>query len=578
MKDTRCDLPTIKAAYDAGETPSSVLDRVYSRILSQPLRPIWISLIPRDTVLARAEEVSRGDRAKMPLYGVPFAVKDNMDVAGMETTAACPAFAYTAKETATVVKQLEAAGAILVGKTNMDQFATGLVGVRSPYGACASVFSENHISGGSSSGSAVAVASGLVSFSLGTDTAGSGRVPAAFNAIVGLKPTRGSLSTRGVVPACRTLDCVSIFAQTAAEARQVFETVQGLDDAPAPWIGGPFRFGVPQRDQWEFFGDHEAQILYGASIRAMEALGGTAVEFDFRPFQEAAKLLYCGPWVAERLAALGPFIETHADDIHPVVRGIIEGGAKYTAVDCYQAQYRLEEIREETSQFWAETDLMLLPTTGTTYTHAEVEAEPVRLNSNLGHYTNFVNLLDLAAVALPAGFRPNGLSFGISLIGPARTDTALLALADRLTRPPEPPRSAPPPGCTLLAVVGAHLTGQPLNRQLTERGARRVSATKTAPEYRLYALPNTHPPKPGLVRAPGSDGPGIEVEVWAVPTKDFGSFVAEVPAPLGIGSVVLADGSVVKGFICEPYALESALEITQFGGWRAYLNAPKEEH
>jgi len=310
----------------------------------------------------------------------------------------------------------------------------------------------------------------------------------------------------------------------------------------------------------------------------MEALGGTAVEFDFRPFQEAAKLLYSGPWVAERLAALGPFFETHADDIHPVVRGIIEGGAKYSAVDCYQAQYRLEEIRQETSQFWAETDLMLLPTTGTTYTHAEVEAEPVRLNSNLGHYTNFVNLLDLAALAVPAGFRPNGLPFGVSLIGPARTDTALLALAERLARPSEPPRSAPPPGCILLAVVGAHLMGQPLNRQLTERGARRVSTTKTAIGYRLYALPNTHPPKPGLVRAPSFDGLGIEVEVWAVPTKNFGSFVAEIPAPLGIGSVVLADGSVVKGFICEPFTLESATEITHFGGWRAYLNASKEEH
>ena len=583
MEDFRLDLAALKTAYDAGDTPISVLERVFSRIEAGSLNPIWISLVPRDVVLARAAEVARGDREKLPLYGVPFAVKDNMDVAGLETTAGCPAFAYLAKETATVVLRLEAAGAILVGKTNMDQFATGLVGTRSPYGACASVYNADYISGGSSSGSAVAVASGLVSFSLGTDTAGSGRVPAAFNNLVGLKPTRGSLSTHGVVPACRTLDCVSIFARTATEAKQVFDAARGFDaldpysrpsagrDGQAPWLGGPFRFGVPRRDQWEFFGDAEAQRLFEASVLQLESLGGTAAEFDLRPFQEAAKLLYSGPWVAERLAALKPFFEVHAEEIHPIVRGIIEGGAKYSAVDCYEAQYRLEELRRQTDVFWANTDLMLLPTTGTTYTHAEVEAEPVRLNSNLGIYTNFVNLLDLAAIAVPAGFRPNGLPFGVSLIGPAQTDTALLAMAARMQQPSDPWPLTSPPGCTLLAVVGAHLTGQPLNRQLTERGARLVSTTKTALGYRLYALPNTSPPKPGLVRAPGGEGPGMEVEVWAMPTAHFGSFVAEVPAPLGIGCLELADGSVVKGFICEPYALESAVEITQFGGWRAYL-------
>ena len=585
MNDLNLSLTALNEAYDAGETPISVLEGVYSRIEASGLHPVWISLVPRDAVLARAVEVARGDREKLPLYGVPFAVKDNIDVAGMETTAGCPAFAYTARETATVVVRLEAAGAILVGKTNMDQFATGLVGTRSPYGACASVFNADYISGGSSAGSAVAVASGLVSFSLGTDTAGSGRVPAAFNAIVGLKPTRGSLSTHGVVPACRTLDCVSIFARTASDAGQIFQAARGFEsldpysrasasvDGQAPWLSGPFRFGVPRRDQWEFFGDSEAQRLFEAAVIQLESLGGTVVEFDLRPFQEAAKLLYSGPWVAERLAALKPFFEAHADEIHPVVRGIIEGGAKYSAVDCYQAQYRLEELRRQTDPFWADTDLMLLPTTGTTYTHAEVEAEPVRLNSNLGIYTNFVNLLDLAAIAVPAGFRPNGLPFGVSLIGPALTDTALLAMAARMQEPSKPLLVTPPPGCTLLAVVGAHLTDQPLNRQLTERGARLVSTTKTAPGYRLYALPNTSPPKPGLVRAPGDEGPGIEVEVWAIPTVHFGTFIDEVPAPLGVGCVELADSSVVKGFICEPYALESAVEITHFGGWRAYLGA-----
>lgn len=605
MEPMRLDLTALKAVYDGGETPASVLGRVYSRIEETGLNPVWISLVPRETVRTRAEEIAQGDRGKMPLYGVPFAVKDNMDVAGMETTAACPAFAYAAQATATVVQRLEEAGAILVGKTNMDQFATGLVGVRSPYGACSSVFDPRYVSGGSSSGSAVAVADGLVSFSLGTDTAGSGRVPAAFNNLIGLKPTRGSLSTSGVVPACRSLDCVSIFALTSADAWRVFEAARGFDasdpysrltageDGPAPWLGGPFRFGVPQSDGWEFFGDDEAKGLYEASLRALESLGGTAVEFDFRPFQEAAALLYSGPWVAERLAALRGFLASHAQDAHPVVRGIIIGGANFSAVDGFLAQYRLEELRRQTNEVWGKADLLLLPTTGTTYMLAEVEVEPVRLNTNLGYYTNFVNLLDLAAVALPAGFRsenldfqPRRLPFGVSLIGPAHTDRALLSVADRLHRhsgetlgglttalaktvPLTPPPT--PPGCILVAVVGAHLTGQPLNRQLTERGARLTGTTKTANGYRLYVLPGTTPAKPGLMRAPGFDGSGIELEIWAMPTSCFGSFVADIPAPLGIGSVELADGSVVKGFVCEPFAVETAAEITHFGGWRAYL-------
>lgn len=599
MEQMRLDFTALQAAYRSGETPVSILNRVYSRIEETGLNPVWISLVPRETVLARAAEIMQAGQAELPLYGIPFAVKDNMDVAGMETTAACPAFAYTADSTATVIKRLEAAGAILVGKTNMDQFATGLVGVRSPYGACSSVFGTDYLSGGSSSGSAVAAASGLVSFSLGTDTAGSGRVPAAFNNLIALKPTRGTLSTRGVVPACRSLDCVSIFALTAADADQVFSAARGFDafdpysrssastDGPAPWLGGPFHFGVPKADQWEFFGDAEAKKLYEESVRALELLGGTAVVFDFSPFQEAAALLYSGPWVAERLAALADFFAAHAEEVHPVVRGIITGGAKFSAVDAFLAQYKLEDLRRQASALWDKADLMLLPTTGTIYTLADVEAEPVRLNTSLGCYTNFVNLLDLAAVALPAGFRPNGLPFGVSLIGPAQTDVALLSVADRLHRHlgetlgglPTPLAETAlltppvtPPGCTLLAVVGAHLTGEPLNRQLTERGARLTTAAKTAAGYRLYALANTLPAKPGLVRAPGFEGPGIDVEVWAMPTSQFGSFVAEIPAPLGIGSVELADGSAVKGFICEPFAVEQASEITQFGGWRPYLS------
>ncbi len=598
MNPTRLDLTALRDAYDGGETPSSVLARVYAQIEAAPLYPVWISLLPKSAVLARAAEVGQGDRAKLPLYGVPFAVKDNIDAAGVPTTAACPAFAYTPSETAAVVRRLEAAGAILVGKTNMDQFATGLVGTRSPYGACAGVFDAGYISGGSSSGSAVAVAGGLVSFALGTDTAGSGRVPAAFNNLIGLKPTRGSLSAAGVVPACRSLDCVSVFALTASDANSVFQAARGFDpadpysrvsageDAPAPWLGGPFRFGVPRREQWQFFGDGEAQALYEASIDYLKTLGGAVSEFDFAPLAEAASLLYAGPWVAERLAAVGEFYDAHAEDMDPTVRGIIGGAAQWSAADAYKAQYKLAALRRQASAVWNSADVLLLPTTGTIYTHAEVAAEPITLNTNLGYYTNFVNLLDLAAVALPAGFRPNGLPFGVSLIGSAGTDTALLTLTDRLHRhsgrtlgglPTRLDQTAPmtasetPPGCVLVAVVGAHLTGQPLNAQLTGRGARLVKTTRTAADYKLYALANTVPPKPGLVRVPGFEGSGLEVEVWAMPTSRFGSFVAAIPAPLGIGRVFLSDGSAVSGFLCEPFAVQSAAEITACGGWRAYL-------
>jgi allophanate hydrolase len=595
------DLTSLRSAYASGQTPAAVVEYVYQQIEASGIHPVWISLVPREQALARASALLSADRDLLPLYGVPFAVKDNIDVAGMETTAGCPAYSYQPNISATVVQQLKAAGAILIGKTNLDQFATGLVGTRSPYGACSSVFDPRYISGGSSAGSAVAVAKGLVSFSLGTDTAGSGRVPAAFNNLVGLKPTRGAISAAGVVPACRSLDCVSIFALTCDDAQRVFAVARGFDvsdpysrpatDAPAPWLAGPFRFGVPQPDQLEFFGDDAASALYGQAIRALESLGGKRTEFDFAPFRAAAELLYSGPWVAERLAAIRPFFDANPEAVHPVVRSIIGGAAKYSAVDTFLAQYRLEELRGIASATWSHLDLLLLPTTGTTYTIAEVEAAPLRLNTNLGFYTNFVNLLDLTAVAVPGGFRASALPFGVSLIAPAHTDRALLSVADRLhrvlghhvgalnTRLSETEAildPVTPPGCTLVCVVGAHLRGQPLNHQLTSRGARLVEQTKTSAPYRLYALEGTVPPKPGLIREPGFAGPGIEVEVWALPTRNFGSFVAEIPPPLGIGNVELASGATVKGFICEPYAITQATEITHLGGWRAYRNADRD--
>jgi allophanate hydrolase len=491
------------------------------------------------------------------LQGLTFAIKDNIDYAGVPTTAGCPAYAYTPQHSAPVVTMFEQAGARLIGKTNLDQFATGLVGVRSPYGPCSSVFHPEYISGGSSSGSAVAVATGQVDFSLGTDTAGSGRVPAAFNNIYGLKPTKGILSTAGVVPACASLDCVSVFTRDVATAQRVFQAANPRQATPA-WANGPFRFGVPKPEDLQFFGDTEAEALYAGAIAKLQAAGGQAVEIDFKPFRDAAQLLYSGPWVAERYVAVGGFLEGHPDDADPTVKTIILGGKNYSAADTFKAMYRLEEFRTATVPTWKTIDVMLLPTTGTTYKISEVQADPFQLNTNLGYYTNFVNLLDLAAFAIPAGFRPNGLPFGVSLIGPAHSDWALLDLAARLEE-------------VRITVVGAHLTGQPLNRQLTERGARLLKTCRTAPDYRLYALANTTPPKPGLVREPGLQGPGIEVEVWGIPARHFGSFVALIPPPLGIGSLKLDDGTSACGFICEPAGLAGAVEITHLGGWRNYL-------
>jgi allophanate hydrolase len=563
---------------------SEIVAGIFDQLEAGPLNPVWISLAPRTAALAHARHVET--HPELPLAGATFAVKDNIDVAGIPTTAGCPAYAYTPSTSATVVQRLQNAGAILIGKTNMDQFATGLVGTRSPFGACSSVFDSRYVSGGSSSGSAVAVAMRQVTFSLGTDTAGSGRVPAAFNNLIGVKPTRGLLSTAGVVPACRTLDCVSILARTCREAHAVWSVARGYDpgdpysrlprpgEDAAPWLTGPFRFGVPSPAHLEFFGDDEARMLYDKAVSKLQLLGGQRIEIDFSIFRTAAKLLYEGPWVAERLAAIQTFLRDHADDMNPVVHSIITGGKRYSAVETFEAEYRLRELCQGAAKEWSNIDLLALPTTGTIYTHEQIAADPVKLNTNLGYYTNFVNLMDLAAVAAPAGFRSNGLPFGISLIGPAFSDEALLALADRYLGTPTP-LIEKAPGTVELAVVGAHLSGQPLNWQLTQRHARLQRTCRTARSYRLYALQDSQPSKPGLLRDEAFEGPGIEVEVWSIPEDQFGGLVAGISPPLGIGSAVLEGGQLVKCFLCEPYAISGATEITHFGGWRAYLASRK---
>lgn len=588
---TSLDIATLRAVYAKEDlTPANVIGEVYARVAARGTSPVWITLRPVEEALARLASAPRG-----PLWGIPFAVKDNIDVAGLPTTCACPEFAYTPMRSAAAVEKLEAAGAILIGKTNLDQFATGLVGTRSPYGACSSVFSAEYISGGSSSGSGVAVAAGLVSFALGTDTAGSGRVPAAFNNIVGLKPTKGLVSTRGLVPACRTQDVISIFAGTVGDAANVLSVISGFDEddafsrrAPRPFavdaMPDGFRFGVPASGL-EFFGDDAAAQLFAESIARLEGLGGEAVEIDFTPFREAAALLYAGPWVAERLTAIRDFAREKPGAIHEVVRGIILGAEKLNAVSVFEGFYRLAELIRAAEAQWAKMDVLLLPTTGTTYRVDEVLRDPVRLNSNLGLYTNFVNLMDLSALAVPAGFRSNGLPFGVTLIGRAFEDGRLAALGDPLhralpdarigaTRWPLPLESTAIPAAredmVQVAVVGAHLSGQPLNWQLAERNARLIETTRTASGYSLFALPGTTPPKPGLLF--DRKGPGkIEVEIWELDAAHFGSFVALVPQPLAIGTLLLADGRSVKGFLCEPHAVDGAEDITSLGGWRAWL-------
>lgn len=581
----RLSASAVAAAINAGETSAvAVMEETLARLAAYDAvqRQVWISRASPEDLLAQARAIDARVAAgeQLPLAGVPYAAKDNIDVAGFATTAACPAFAYRPEQSATVIGRLEAAGAICVGKTNLDQFATGLVGTRSPYGAPRNTSNLAYVSGGSSSGSAVAVAAGLVAFALGTDTAGSGRVPAAFNHLVGFKPTKGRWSTQGLVPACRSIDCITVFTDALADAQLVDSVVAGFDAADPfsrPLADVPVTgklIGVPRPDQRVFLGDVQSEELYG---RALAVLGAQAdlVEIDITPLLDAAQLLYGGPWVAERTAAVETLLRDNPDAIDPTVRSILEPGLAMSAVETWNGIYRLAELARHAEAFWDSVAVLAFPTAGTTYRVAELVAAPVALNSNLGRYTNFVNLLDMAAVAVPAGARHNGTGFGITLIGPAHSDLALIAMAqDYLAAaqlPALPPLDTGDHMDTIkLAVVGAHLEGMPLHWQLTSRNAKFVGAFTTAPTYKLYAMAESVPPKPALVHS-SDGGAAIALEVYELGLAEFGSFVAEVPPPLAIGTVTLADGTSVKGFVAEPRALAGAEDITHLGGWRAYI-------
>jgi allophanate hydrolase len=592
---------SIVAAHRAGRsTPAETLARTYARIRAHNDPAVFITLRDEADALAEARALAAKGDTHLSLYGVPVAVKDNIDVAGLPTTAACPAFSYNPAHDATAVARLRAAGAIVIGKTNLDQFATGLVGVRSPYGVPRNTFDAKLVPGGSSSGSAVAVAAGLVPLALGTDTAGSGRVPAGFNNIVGLKPSLGLISTHGLVPACRTLDCISIFALTVDDAWAGLAAVAGPDAADSYSRNRPLgrpgampphiKLGVPLPGQRLFFGDKDYEAGYDAALTRLAKLGCDIVEIDIEPFYETARLLYEGPWLAERTIVAQKLLASDPDAFHPVTREITVGGLRPTAIDAFAAFYKLERLRRVSDYIFAhQIDALVLPTAPTTYTVKQVLADPIQLNSRLGTYTNFVNLLDMCGLALPAAMTVKGLPFGITLLAPGGRDARLAEIGRVFHADTQLPlgaiKEAQPPIAAVtavatdaeiaIAVVGAHLSGLPLNGELRGLGGRLLEAAKTAPDYRLYALGGTVPPKPGLLRIEAGKGASIDVEVWALPSQAFGQFIDGVAAPLSIGTVTLADDRGVKGFLVEAAAVAGARDISSFGGWRAYLAQAK---
>jgi allophanate hydrolase len=582
----------------AGADTADLLRARRARLAQAATPHVWISLIGAAALEARLATLAAAAAGMTPLqrlqawplFGVPFAAKDNIDALGFDTTAACPAWAHTPARNASVVQRLLAAGAVLMGKTNLDQFATGLVGTRSPHGAPASALVPGRVSGGSSSGSAVAVARGEVAFSLGTDTAGSGRVPAAFNNLVGLKPTPGRVSTAGVLPACKSIDCVSVFAHTVEDAAGVLSLLEGADAAdpysafapgPAAFVQ-PLRVGVPKQPQLDSSIGYDAAWVQ--ALARLQALGAQVVELDFQPLHAVARLLYEGPWVAERYLAVRSLIEKNPAAMDPTVASIIGSARGFSAADAFAAQYTLRQAQQQAQGLWQQVQMLMVPSAPRHPRFEEVAAQPVAANAALGAYTNFVNLLGWSALALPSGFTPQGLPFGVTFIGPANADAALahwgrpwqqaaaLPLGASERRQDDTPSTIPWPAtepCLRIAVVGAHLSGLPLNGQLTERGAVLERSTHTAPRYRLFELPNSQPPKPGLLRV-AEGGHAITLELWQLPLAQVGSFLALIPSPLGLGSIELADGSSAHGFLCEATALADALDISHLGGWRAH--------
>lgn len=588
-KGNNLDITSLRAAYLSGKYEAVAFIRgLLQKIRSGDPHQAWIYVLNDAEIKPYLERLHQSSIEELPLYGIPFAVKDNIDIHGVPTTAACPEISYPPVATARVVERLIAAGAVPLGKTNLDQFSTGLLGIHSPYGSCRNPFNPEYISGGSSAGSAVAVTLGQVSFALGTDAAGCG-IAAAFNNLIGLKPSGGALSNSGVFPGLKSLDSVSFLTLSAADAAFLLKLTAGFDHNDPyskeirfkpPLAKGRILVGIPKSEQLLFFGNREYERLFDATIGSLQDLGYEIAEVDISPLLDAARLLYQGPWIAESAIALEKVLRDCPDALLPSTRSIVERGYASTAVDVFHAQYRLQQYRRMTQDLFAEYDLLMTPTAGTIYRISEVETDFVRLNNQLGYYTNFMNLLDLCAVAVPAGFQSNGLPFGVTLCATSGSDYYLLQVAERLQSVSTEYAgsgqklnkvdviAADTPSIRL-AVCGAHSSGQPLNHQLLELGATLVETTITAPRYRLYVLPGDPPFRPGLVRDVA--GNAIEVEVWKLPVEQVGAFVCQIPAPLGIGRIELVSGEWVSGFICEGYAVAQAREISHLGSWRRFI-------
>lgn len=615
-------ISALSKAYATGDlTPKDVIKNIAQNNLIYSGKNIWIYQLNQNELSPYLDALVDKKPEDYPLWGIPFAIKDNIDLEGIPTTAACPEFSYTPDKSATVVQQLIDAGAIPIGKTNLDQFATGLNGTRSPYGACQNSFNSKYISGGSSAGSSVSVALGLASFSLGTDTAGSGRVPACFNNLVGMKPSRGLLSNTGVVRACRSLDCISIFSLNTDDANTVLAVAEGYDESDEYSRKNPYKnverhyrsmdmtktalhnasekshtkaltIGVLAKDQLEFFGDDAYAEAYDESIKKLSGLNIEFVEIDSSPFLAAAKLLYEGPWVSERYIGTSPLVKENPDAMLDVIQVIIEPAGQLLATDAFASQYKLLDLKNQCLKQMETIDCLLTPTTSKHFTIDEMFKDPIIANNQLGQYTNFVNLLDFSAIAIPTCFTNKKLPFGVTLIADHFEDRKLLSIANSIQQYLKLPLGATEfelaeselasksnqsngvEDNVQVAVCGAHLEGQPLNWQLTERGGSLIEKTTTADGYRLYALAGGPPFRPALVYDEASKrGSNIEIEIWSLPITEFGSFVAAIPAPLGIGKVILKDGSSVPSFICESHGVIDATEITQFGGWREYLKS-----
>jgi allophanate hydrolase len=553
-------------------TPEAVVKEIISRANEDAGMNIWITPPAMERLQPYLDRLAKLDLAAAPLWGIPFAIKDNIDLAGVPTTAGCAEYAYTPEQHASVVERLVAAGAIPLGKTNLDQFATGLVGTRSPHGETHNSLRPELISGGSSSGSAVAVARGHAAFSLGTDTAGSGRVPAALNRLVGYKPSLGAWPTKGAVPACASLDCITVFAHTLEDAFTVDTVARGIDETdpwsrslPLPEPRLPRKLYLTKQKP-EFFGPFadEYAAAWEAAIEKLKTLRLPIEYVDAELFAEAASILYEGPWVAERWADLGGFIESHPNTAFPVTERILRSGSavEYDAPCLFKAMHKLQALKLEARKLLHDA-VLVMPTAGGTWTRDQVRLDPIGTNRDMGRYTNHCNLLDLCAVALPAGDAAADTPFGITLFALAENEGLIRGAAELLLQ-----RESEP--ATLVAVCGLHMRGLPLEKQLRECGARFVREDRSAAKYQLVKLP-TVPAKPGMIKQQAG-GAAIELEIWEMPVHAFGAFAASIPAPLGIGKVELQDGLEVPGFVCEAYAAADAEDITAFGGWRRAIN------